>query len=66
MRTISVTNNGIVEVCTRNEGREHYDCFNPGYDVSNLDDELAEICASVHTPEVIAEYQRMKADERPR
>lgn len=39
----------------------HRHCISPGQDYSQEDAKVQAVCASVHTPEVIAVYQAMQA-----
>lgn len=63
---LEVTESNIVQVRTSTRVMEdgvqlsetyHRHCISPGQDYSQEDAKVQAVCASVHTPEVIAAYQ---------
>jgi hypothetical protein len=70
---IEVLENGSVQVRTKTaimedgkqiSGTYHRHVVAPGDDYSQEDARVQAICESVHTPEVIAEYQAMQAENQ--
>jgi len=68
---IEISENGVVHVreCTRilEDGKElsssyHRFTIAPGEDYSTQDDRVKAVCAAVHTPETIADYQAALAN----
>lgn len=71
---LEVTESSIVQVRTSTrimeDGKQlsetyHRHCISPGQDYSQEDAKVQAVCASVHTPEVIAVYQALQAANQP-
>lgn len=71
---LEVTESNIVQVRTSTRIMEdgvklsetyHRHCIAPGQDYSQEDAKVQAVCASVHTPEVIAAYQALQAANQP-
>lgn len=67
---LEVTESNIIQVRTSTrimeDGKQlnetyHRHCIAPGDDYSQEDAKVQAVCASVHTPEVIAAYQALQA-----
>lgn len=71
---LEVTESNVVQVRTSTRIMEdgvklsetyHRHCIAPGEDYSQEDAKVQAVCASVHTPEVIAAYQAIQAANQP-